>query len=196
MRLFAPIYEKMMLWAAHKRAPLILALLSFFEAFIVPVPPEVMLAPMTLAKPKRGLHFAALSLGSSLIGGLIGYAIGHYFIHLVEPLLVKLGYWPTFEHVHDLVQQHGFWFLLVGGFTPIPFKILTIASGAVGVPIWQFLAGAFIGRGKRVFIVAGAIMLGGARAEAAIRRYVEWIGWAVIVLLIVVLVGLRYWHGG
>ena len=94
MRLFAPIYERMMRWAAHEKAPWILAVLSFFEAFVFPVPPEVMLAPMTLARPKRGLHFAALSLGCALLGGLIGYAIGYYAYEAVYPLLERLGYGP------------------------------------------------------------------------------------------------------
>ena len=194
MKLFGPIYERMMLWAAHKRAPAILTVLSFFEAFVFPVPPEVMLAPMTLAKPKMGLRYASLSLGAAMLGGLVGYAIGHYAMHILMPLFERFGYAASFEEVRRMMVQHGFWVLLIGGFTPVPFKILTIASGAVGVPIWEFLAGALIGRGKRVYIVAGAIMLGGARAEQAIRRHVEWLGWLAIALLIGVFVWLRYWH--
>jgi membrane protein YqaA with SNARE-associated domain len=196
MRLFAPIYERMMRWAAHEKAPWILAILSFFEAFVFPVPPEVMLAPMTLARPRRGLHFAALSLGASVLGGLVGYAIGFYAYEAVYPWLQTLGYGPTLDKARALIAEHGFWFLLVGGFLPIPFKFLTIAAGASAVPVWHFVAGALIGRGKRVFIVAGAIMLGGERAEHAIRRYVEWIGWGLVIVIVAVLVGLRFWNGG
>ena len=196
MRLFAPIYERVMRWAAHEKAAWILAILSFFEAFVFPVPPEVMLAPMTLARPKLGLRFEALSLAASTLGGLVGYAIGYYAYEAVYPWLQALGYGATLDKARAMISEHGFMFLLVGGFLPIPFKFLTIAAGASSVPIWHFIAGALIGRGKRVFIVAGAIMLGGERAEHAIRRYVEWIGWGLVILIVAVLAGLRYWNGG
>jgi membrane protein YqaA with SNARE-associated domain len=184
MKLFKPLYEKAIVWSKHPRAPLILLLLSFVEAFVFPVAPEVMLAPMCLAQPKRAFRFAGLSLLGSVFGMFVGYAIGHYAIDLVMPWLIDLGYGPQFDAVKQEAIAHGFWMLLIAGFTPIPFKIATIAAGAVGMPLLPFFLGGVIGRGKRVFIVAGAIRLGGEKAEAWLRRNVEPIGWLALVLLI------------
>ncbi len=194
MKVFTPLYELALRWAQHRRAPVFLGGLSFAEAVIFPVPPEVMLAPMTLAQPKRGMWFASISLFWSTIGALLGYAIGLFAIELAMPLITKLGYVDAFEGVKKVAAENGFWFLLVGGFTPIPFKLLTLASGAVEMPLLPFLAGALIGRGKRVYLVAGLIMLGGERAERALHRYIEPVGWIALALLVGLIVALRYWH--
>lgn len=188
------MYERALTWARHPRAPTILGGLSFFEAFIFPIPPEVMLAPMTLAQPKRGLWFASISLFWAVWGCLVGYALGHFFFHLVEPVLQNLNLMDRYEEVRKMAAENGFWFLLVGGFVPVPFKLLTLASGAVGMPMLPFLAGAIIGRGKRVYLVAGAIMLGGEKAEATLHKYIEPVGWAVVVLLVGLVVAIKLWH--
>jgi membrane protein YqaA with SNARE-associated domain len=184
MKIFQPLYERAIVWSKHPRAPLILVLLSFVEAFVFPVAPEVMLAPMCLAQPKRAFHYAALSLLGSVFGMFVGYAIGHYAIDLVMPWLIDLGYGPHFEDIKKEAAAHGFWMLLIAGFTPVPFKIATIAAGAVGMPLLPFFFGGLIGRGKRVFLVAGAIRLGGEKAEAALRKHVELVGWLALALLI------------
>jgi len=194
MKLFAPWYERALRWSRHPKAPWFLGILSFFEAIFFPIPPEVMLAPMSLAQPKRALWFATISLAGSMLGCCIGYLIGLYAIDLAQPLLERLGYWQKFLEVKELAIEHGFWLLLIGGFTPIPFKILTLASGAVGMPLLPFFAGAFIGRGKRVYLVAGLIRWGGEKAERWLHRWVEPIGWAVLVLLVALVVALKFWH--
>jgi len=194
LKLFTPLYERALRWAQHPRAPVLLGVLSFAEAVFFPIPPEVMLAPMTLAQPKRWAWFATISLVCSTLGALVGYAIGMYAFDLAAPLLQKLGYWPKFLEVKEVAAKNGFWFLLIGGFTPIPFKLLTLASGAVSMPLLPFLAGAIIGRGKRVYLVTGLIRLGGEKAEQMIHKYVEPIGWAALVLLVGLIVGLKYWH--
>ncbi|MEO6066097.1 MAG: YqaA family protein [Lysobacterales bacterium] len=183
MKLFEPVYNRALIWAQHRHATWWLAFISFIEAVIFPIPPEVMLAPMSLAQPRRAFWFAAVSLTASTLGALVGYALGHFAFDLLEPWLHRLGYWDTFLEVKQHAIKNGFWLLLIGGFTPIPFKLLTIASGAVGMPLLPFLAGAIIGRGKRVFLIAAAIRLGGERAERTLRRYVEPIGWMALVLL-------------
>jgi len=194
MKIFQPLYERAIVWARHPRAPLILVLLSFVEAFIFPVAPEVMLAPMCLAQPNKGFKYAALSLLGSVFGMFVGYAIGHYAIDFALPWLTKLGYGSQFEAVKQQAIANGFWMLFLAGFTPVPFKIATIAAGAVGMPLAPFFFGGLIGRGKRVFIVAAAIYFGGEKAEAALRKYVEPLAWVVLAILIGV-VGWFYWHG-
>lgn len=182
MAVFKNLYERAILWAAHPRASYFLTFLSFIEAIFFPVPPEVMLAPMSLARPKKAFWFATLSLFGSMTGMFIGYAIGHYFIDIAMPFIGKMGYAAQFEDIKQQAADNGFWLLLLAGFTPIPFKIFTLASGAVGMPLLPFFFGAFIGRGKRVYLVAGAIAMGGEKAEAKLRQYIEPIGWTALVL--------------
>ena len=104
MKIFGPLYERAMKWAAHERAPTYLTVLSFFEAIIFPVMPEVMLAPMCVAQPKRGWWFATLSLAGSMVGALVGYALGHYAFEAIKPLFEALGMLPAIEQGITTVQ--------------------------------------------------------------------------------------------
>ena len=183
MKIFAPLYERMLSWSRHRHAPALLGVVSFFEAIMFPIPPEVMLAPMSLARPQRAYVFAAISLAASMLGMFVGYAIGHFAIELAMPLLERFGYAAHFEEIKRQAADNGFWLLLLAGFTPVPFKVFTLASGAVGMPLLPFFLGALIGRGKRVFLVAWAIRLGGAKAEMMLRRHIEPIGWIALALL-------------
>jgi len=194
MGLFKPAYQKALQWSAHPKAPAYLGFLSFIEAFIFPVPPEAMLAPMTLSRREQWLRLATISLIFSILGSLVGYGLGYFAMDLVEPLLTRYGYGERFLAVKNLAAEQGFWLLLVGGFTPVPLKILTLASGAVAMPIWPFLAGMIIGRGKRVYLLAGAIRLGGEKAEAWLHRWIEWIGWIAIICLVGIIIGVQFWH--
>lgn len=192
MKLFAPLYERALVWARHPRAPALLVGLSFVEAVIFPVAPEVMLAPMCLAQPRRGFWFAALSLTGSLAGALLGYVLGHYAFELVRPLLTSLGWIERIDaqvaYLAGIAAQSpwkAFWILVLAGFAPIPLKFFTWAAGIVGVPLLPFMASMFVGRGKRVFLVAAAIRLGGERAEKALHRYIEPLGWLALGLIVV-----------
>jgi membrane protein YqaA with SNARE-associated domain len=190
MGLFRPLYEKALEWAARPRADVGLGALSFVEAFIFPIAPEIMLAPMILARPRRWWEFASISLLCSLAGSLVGYALGHYAFDALRPLLAHLGW---LEHLDTLVATLGadarahpwkaFWLLVAAGFVPIPMKVASWAAGIVGMPMVPFLGGIAIGRGKRVFLVAGVIRLGGERAERALHRHIETAGWVVVVLI-------------
>ncbi|MET0756224.1 MAG: YqaA family protein [Pseudoxanthomonas sp.] len=204
MKLFGPLYARAIQWAQHRHAPRLLAGLSFIEAIVFPVPPEVMLAPMSLAQPRRAFWFATLSLIGSLAGAVVGYALGHFAFEALRPLIEWLGWSAGIDaqvkQLREVVAESpwkAFWLLVLAGFTPIPLKIFTWASGIVGVPLLPFLASMFVGRGKRLYLVAGAIKLGGARAEAALRRWIEPIGWLSTALLLV-LIGWLAWkaNGG
>lgn len=196
MKLFGPVYERALGWARHPRAPSLLVGLSFAEAVVFPVPPEVMLAPMSLSAPRRAFWFATISLLGSLAGAVLGYVLGHFAYEALKPLFEALGWIDKIEfqveHLRQVAAESpwkAFWLLVLAGFTPIPLKIFTWASGIVGVPLLPFLASMAVGRGKRVYLVAGAIRLGGPRAEAALHRYIEPVGWAATVLL---LLGIGY----
>ena len=191
MKLFAPIYERTLVLARHRRAPALLAGLSFIEAIFFPIPPETMLAPMCLAQPRRGFWFAGVSLAASMLGAVVGYYLGHHAFEALKPALASLHMLDKIEQGIAVVQEKSavspwsvFWFLVLAGFSPIPMKVFTWASGIVGVPMLPFLASMFVGRGKRVFLIALAIRLGGERAERALHRYIEPIGWAVVVLVL------------
>lgn len=190
MKLFEPLYHRAMTWARHPRAPAILTLFSVGEAVVIPVPPEVMLAPMCLAQPRRGFRFASLTLAGSMVGAAIGYALGHYAYALLVPLFEALGWIDRIDEQVSRLRElaagspwQTFWLFVVAGFTPIPLKIFTWAAGIVGVPFLPFMASMFVGRGKRVFLIALAIRLGGERAERMLRTHIEKVGWAALVLL-------------
>lgn len=194
MKLFGPLYERTLRWAAHPRAPWYLGFLSFIEAIIFPVMPEVMLAPMVLAQRLRWLRYATISLVGSLAGAVVGYELGAHAFGLLKPVFAQLGWLPRIDALvaqleTDLAQHPwtAFWALVLAGFMPIPLKIFTWASGIVGVPMLPFLASMVVGRGKRVYLLAGVIRLGGERAEAALRRWIEWIGWGVVALVVAAL---------
>jgi len=191
LKLFGPLYERAIVWARHRHAPALLTGLSFAEAVVFPVPPEVMLAPMALAQPRRAFWFATLSLLGSLAGAVVGYLLGHYAFELVKPMLAALGWMDAINaqvaYLRDVAAQSpwkAFWILVIAGFTPIPLKLFTWAAGIVGVPMLPFMAAMAVGRGKRVYLIALVIRLGGARAEVALRRYIEPIGWAALGVLL------------
>ena len=196
MRLFKPIYEAALKWAAHPEAEWFLGGLSFVEAFIFPIAPEVMLAPMTLAKPQRWARYATISLACSLVGSFVGYTLGHYAFHAVRPFLADIGWLPAIEaqvaRLQSLSGWRIFWMLVLAGFLPIPLKIFTWASGFAGVPLPAFVAGILVGRGKRVYILCGLIRLGGKRVEDAIHRWIEWIGWGALALIVLIVIYFRF----
>lgn len=178
--------------AADKPSALwIMGAVSFAESSFFPIPPDVMLVPMTLARPQRGLYFATLCTLASVGGGLLGYLLGMFAFELVQPLLQRAGYQATFEQVQALFLTWGFWIVLLAGFSPIPYKVFTIASGVMGVPFLAFLVGSIVGRGGRFYLVAGLIMWGGQRMEQTLRRYVEWLGWGLVLLAAAALAWLK-----
>ena len=191
MKLFGPMYERTIALARHPRAPAYLVFLSFVEAIIFPIMPEVMLVPMCVAKPRRAFWFAALSLAGSMVGAVVGYFLGHYAFEALKPMFAAIGMLHGIESGIAIVQAKMaespwavFTFLVLGGFMPIPMKVFTWASGIVGVPMLPYLASMAIGRAKRVFLLALVIRLGGERAEATLRRYIEPVGWVATVLVV------------
>lgn len=181
MKLFLPLYDKTLQWSAHPHAPRYLSALSFAESSFFPIPPDVMLAPMCLAKQKSAWWFAFLTTLFSVIGGLFGYLIGSLAFDLVEPLLKDYGYWQTFESAQAWFAQWGIWVILIAGFSPIPYKVFTIAAGVVGMSLLPFILMSIIGRGSRFFMVAALMVWGGAKMEQTLRNYMEFIGWAVVI---------------
>lgn len=183
--MFSRLYERVMRWSAHRHAPHYLAGLSFAESSFFPVPPDVMLAPMALARPERAWFFAGLTTVASALGGVFGYLIGRFAFELLEPLLHQYGYWDAFVQAREWFEHWGFWAVFLAGFTPIPYKVFTIAAGVVAMPFLPFLIASLIGRGARFFLVAGLMVWGGVRMENLVRTYIDRIGWMMVIAVVV-----------
>lgn len=185
MRIFSPLYDRVLRWAGHPRAPWYLGTLSFAESSFFPVPPDVMLAPMTLAQPQRAWRFALLTTLASVAGGVLGFAIGYFALEAVEGLLRDWGYWDGYLQAREWFSRWGFWAVFLAGFSPIPYKVFTISAGALAMNLPLFVLASFIGRGARFYLVAGLIRFGGAPMEQKLRQHVDLIGWVVVALCVV-----------
>jgi membrane protein YqaA with SNARE-associated domain len=160
--------------------------LSFAESSFFPVPPDVMLAPMVLARPERANRLALLTTLTSVAGGLAGYLIGFFALDLVEPVLRNAGYWDNYLRVSNWFTEWGFWAVLAAGFSPIPYKLFTIAAGTMHMPLLAFVLASIVGRGARFFLVANLVRIGGPPMEARLKQHVEVLGWALVVVLVIV----------
>jgi membrane protein YqaA with SNARE-associated domain len=190
-RLFSKLYDRVLIWSRHPRAPQYLGALSFAESSFFPIPPDVMLAPMVLAQPKRAWYLASLTTITSVVGGILGFAIGVVAIDSVTPVLERLGYMDEFQHAQEWFLKWGFWAVLLAGFSPIPYKIFTIAAGAMAMPFLPFVAASAVGRGARFFLVSALIAWGGEPFERGLRRYVDILGWLFVALCVVAYLVLR-----
>jgi len=186
MKLFEPIYSTILKWAKHSHAERYLAGVSFAESSFFPIPVDVMLAPMVLADKAKAWRLASITTVMSVFGGLMGYIIGAFFFEAYgNQILDYFHAHETFESIKDSYIQHGMLIILLAGFTPIPYKVFTIASGVIGIALMPFLLMSLVGRGARFFLVAGLIKLGGDRMEQAIHKHVEWLGWGTLIFVIV-----------
>jgi membrane protein YqaA with SNARE-associated domain len=171
-------------WAEHRHASYYLAGLSFAESSFFPIPPDVMLAPMTLAKPERAWQFALVTTLASVVGGVAGYLIGMFAFELVEPLLHSAGYWERYLATREWFAVWGVWVVFLAGFSPIPYKIFTITAGVVGMVFLPFVLASFVGRGARFFLVAWLMRMGGAKMERILKQYIDRIGWLLVIVVV------------
>lgn len=188
MKLFSALYDKTLSWSRHPKAPWYLGGLSFAESSFFPIPPDVMLAPMVLARRDRAIYLAALTTITSVLGGIAGYLIGMFAFEMVEPWIVRAGYMGKYELVNDWFGKYGFWAVFIAGFSPVPYKLFTIASGAIAMAFLPFVLASAIGRGGRFFLVALLIRWGGVKMEQALRRWVDWLGWGLVAVIIIAFV--------
>lgn len=164
------LYDWMMSLAAGRHAPAALAAVSFAESSFFPIPPDVMLIPMILARRARAWLYAALATVSSVIGGMFGYAIGYFLFQAVGlPILKFYGKAEDFAGFTDMFNEFGVWILILKGMTPIPYKILTIAAGVSHMDLVAFVLASIVARAMRFFIVAALLYFFGE----PIRKFVE-----------------------
>jgi len=182
MRLFEPLYERVLQWSRHPHAERYLAGLSFAEASFFPIPVDIMLAPMCLAEREKWVRLAAIATVASVLGGLAGYAIGYGMFEAIEPWLRESHYWEAYQTSQRWFDAYGFWVVFVAGFSPIPYKVFTIAAGVAVLNLPAFFIASLISRGARYFLVTGLIKLAGERFETTLQKHIERVGWGTVVL--------------
>ena len=187
MKLFRPLYDLVLQWSRHPHAERYLGAMSFAESSFFPIPVDVMLAPMVLADRAKWIRFAAIATIFSVLGGLAGYAIGWRMFEAIEPWLRESHYWDAYLTAREWFDQYGVLVVFVAGFSPIPFKVFTIAAGVAALNLPGFFIGSLIGRAARFFLVAGLVRLGGQGFEDTLSKHVERIGWAVVAITIIVI---------
>jgi membrane protein YqaA with SNARE-associated domain len=180
---FSRLYDQVMLKSSHPKAPAYLSGLSFSESSFFPIPPDVMLMPMCLAKPERALYFAWLTTLFSVLGGIVGYAIGYFAMDLITPTIQSMGYLPKLEMAQAFFDEYGVWIVFIAGFSPIPYKVFTISAGASSMAFLPFVIASIIGRGARFYLVALLMKYGGHKIEPYIKKWVDWLGWTTVGLI-------------
>lgn len=177
MKLFKTLYNKTLNLSKHKKAPHFLACVAFTESSIFPIPPDVMLIPMGLARPNKALQYALITTLFSVLGGILGYGLGFFFSPYVENLLIKAGMLNDFLAVKSWFLHYGIWIVFLAGFSPIPYKLFTIAAGVLHMSFIPFVIASLIGRGGRFFLVAILIHIFGEKVSEKLETHIEKLGW-------------------
>ena len=166
------LYTRTMRLAAGRRAPVVLAAVSFAESSFFPVPPDLLLVPMCLAARRRAFFFAGLCTLLSVAGALLGYGIGFFFYETIgRPVLEFYGFMDAFTEFQGHYLEWGVWIVAGAAFTPFPYKVITIASGVVGLSLLPFVLASLVARGLRFYIVAGLIWYFGPRVQGFVEKY-------------------------
>ncbi|WP_454915429.1 YqaA family protein [Xanthobacter sediminis] len=182
------LYDWVIAYSAKPSAPWALALVSFAESSIFPIPPDVLLVPMTLARPDRAWRYALIATVASVVGGLVGYAIGALLYESVGKFLINLyGYGNKVDAFRAAYAHYGHWVILLKGLTPIPYKLVTITSGFAEYSLPWFIVLSILTRGARFYLLAALLHYFGPMARDFIERR---LGLVTLGLLAVVVLGL------
>jgi membrane protein YqaA with SNARE-associated domain len=187
------LYHWTMGLAGHRHALWVLAAVAFIESSVFPIPPDVLIIPMVLAAPARAWRIALVATVASVVGGGLGYLIGAaLFETLGRPLLGFYGQMGSFEEFRQIYDEWGAWIVAGAGFTPFPYKVVTIASGVAGLDPVTFMAASAVSRAARFFLVAALLWQFGPPIRGFIERYLPHLAWAFVILLIGGFVAVRY----
>lgn len=178
------LYDWTMRLSGHRHALWALAALSFAESSFFPVPPDVMLIPMVLAARDRAWLIAFVCTAASVVGGFAGYGIGFFlFEEIGRPVLEFYGYMEKFSEFRDMYNEWGAWIVAGAGFTPFPYKVITIASGVTGLDLTTFGISSLLSRAARFFLVAALLWRFGPPIRAFIEKNLAILATAFFVLL-------------
>lgn len=179
------LYDWTMSLAAHPRALWALAMIAFIESSVFPIPPDALMIPMIIAAPRRAFLIAGVATVSSVLGGLLGYAIGALaYEQIGQPILSALGKEDAMADFSERFNGVGFWAVLIAGLTPFPYKVITIMSGWTGMPLATFVITSIVARAGRFFLVALLLRAFGAPIRDFIERRLGLVTIAFVVLLI------------
>ncbi len=195
------LYDWVLGWSESRWGTAALGVLSFVESSFFPVPPDVLLLALCLGRPKRAFFYAFVCTLFSVLGALGGYAIGYFLWQTAAGEYTGLANWffergiftvEGFETVKALFDKWDFWIIFTAGFTPIPFKLFTIAGGLFGIDLVGFVVAGIVSRGLRFFVEAWLIWRLGAPIKVFIDRYFNWLALGFTVLLVGGFVLVRY----
>lgn len=179
--------------AAGPRAPYALGGISFIESSVFPIPPDTLLIPMVIAKREKAWIYAAICTITSVLGGLFGYYIGAFlFDQIAEPILAFYGYADKFADFTTRYNEWGVWIVLIAGLTPFPYKVITIASGATGLPLMVFTVASIVARGVRFFVLAALLYWLGPPIRSFIEKRLGLVFTVSLALLIGGFVAVKY----
>jgi len=183
--MFRKIYDWMLRMAGHRHALWIMAAVSFAESSFFPIPPDAMVVPMVIARRDRAFTIATVCTISSVLGGALGYAIGYYLYDSVGHWLIHLyGMGGGIESFRAKFAEYGAWIVLLKGLTPIPFKLVTIASGFAAFNFPLFMLCALITRGARFFVIAALLRRYGAPIQDFVEKRLNLVAWVFLALLV------------
>ncbi|ABS65737.1 YqaA family protein [Xanthobacter versatilis] len=187
------LYDWIIAYSAKPSAPWALALVAFAESSVFPVPPDVLQVPMTLARPDRAWRYALIATVASVLGGLVGYAIGALLYDSVGKFLIDLyGYGSKVDQFRAAYAHYGHWVILLKGLTPIPFKLVTITSGFADYNLFWFVVLSIITRGARFFILAAILHYFGPSAREFIEKRLGLVTLGFLGVLVIGLVAAAY----
>jgi membrane protein YqaA with SNARE-associated domain len=187
------LYDWMMRMAAGPKAPYALGAVSFAESSFFPIPPDVMLIPMVIANRAKAWWYATLATVTSVLGGIAGYAIGYYLFDAIgKPILAFYGHGGSLDTALKLFRDWGVWIIVAKGWTPLPFKVLTIFSGMAGLAFWPFVAASIVSRAMRFFLVAGLLYFFGEPIREFIEKRLTLVTTVSLVVLIGGFVAIKY----
>ncbi|NEX92036.1 YqaA family protein [Caulobacter sp. 17J65-9] len=179
-----PLYNWVMKLAAGRHAPKALAAVSFAESSFFPIPPDVMLAPMILARPEKAYRYATICTIASVLGGCLGYAIGYFLEPVGLWVLSLIGHADGLDKFKELYGQYGLWVILVKGLTPFPYKLVTIASGLAQFNFAVFVAASVVTRGARFFLAAWVLKRFGPQILEVVERRLYTVAAVVLALIV------------
>jgi membrane protein YqaA with SNARE-associated domain len=202
MKILLNLYKWVIHWSKTPYGPIALFILSFAEASFFPIPPDALLIALVLGSTNKAFRFAAICLLGSVTGALLGYTIGHFlwwtpsneFTGIANFFFSNIpGFTPVaFFDIQKLYVEYDFWIIFTAGFTPLPYKLITISSGAFNINIILFLFASIISRGARFFLVAALIWKFGPKIKLFIDKYFNWLAIAFTILLIGGFVAIKY----
>lgn len=190
--IFAGLYNRAMCWAEHPKRERYLVGVSLFESFIFPLPTALLMIPMVIATPDKAVRLATITTIMSVFGAAIGYLLGWGAMSVIEPWITQMGWLPQLESARADFVTYGVLAVGIGAFTPAPFKIFTITAGMLSMSFIPFLLVSLVGRAAHFYMIALLMAWAGPKMEPVVRKYIEWLGWAIIALAVVGLIIHKY----